>query len=147
MFIPFFTPFQVLFPTEFPLNYSCYIIVPSLVLLLCQFFTFPHICITSLINIYHLLSIWQSNAICSNNFSSLPDKYSALLYSKLHTTVLAEYLCNLYQGVYLFLTCGKQFQVIHKQQVIESESFVAPFITNLSLSQQPSPWNLTQNRQ
>ena len=35
MFIPFFTPFQVLFPTEFPLNYSCYIIVPSLVLLFC----------------------------------------------------------------------------------------------------------------
>ena len=40
MFIPFFTSFQVVFPTQFPMNYSCNIIVPSLVLLLCQLFTF-----------------------------------------------------------------------------------------------------------
>ena len=42
MFIPFFTSFQVVFPTQFPMNYSCNIIVPSLVLLLCRLFTFTH---------------------------------------------------------------------------------------------------------
>ena len=42
MFIPFFTSFQVVFPLKFLMNYSCNIIVPSLVLLLCQLFTFAH---------------------------------------------------------------------------------------------------------
>ena len=42
MFIPFFTSFQVVFPTPFPMNYSFNITVPSLVLLLCQLFTFAH---------------------------------------------------------------------------------------------------------
>ena len=42
MFIPFFTSFQVVFPSKFPMNYSCNIIVSSLVLLLCQLFTFTH---------------------------------------------------------------------------------------------------------
>ena len=39
MLIPFLTLFQVVFPTQFPLNYFCNITVPSLVLLLCQLFT------------------------------------------------------------------------------------------------------------
>ena len=34
MFIPFFTPYQVVFSTQFPMNYSCNIVVPCLVLLL-----------------------------------------------------------------------------------------------------------------
>ena len=42
MFIPFFTSFQVIFPTQFPMNYSCNIILPSPVLLLCQLFIFTH---------------------------------------------------------------------------------------------------------
>ena len=37
MLISFFTSFQVVFPTQFPMNYSCNIIVPSLVLLLPTF--------------------------------------------------------------------------------------------------------------
>ena len=36
MFIPFFTSYQVLFPTKFPMNYPCNVIVASPVLLLCQ---------------------------------------------------------------------------------------------------------------
>ena len=42
MFIPLFTSFQLAFPTQFPMNYSCNIIMPSLVLLLCQLFAFAH---------------------------------------------------------------------------------------------------------
>ena len=42
MFILFFTSLQVVFSTQFPMNYTCNIIVPSLVLLLCQLFTFAH---------------------------------------------------------------------------------------------------------
>ena len=42
MFIPFFTSFQVVFPTHFPMNDSCNIIVPYFILLLCQLFTFAH---------------------------------------------------------------------------------------------------------
>ena len=42
MFIPFFNLFQVVFPTQLTMNYSCSIIMPSLVLLLCQLFTFTH---------------------------------------------------------------------------------------------------------
>ena len=56
-------------------------------------------------------------------------------------------ICSLYQGVYLALTLGKQFQVIHKQQVIQFESLVAPFIASLSSSQQPCQWDHTQNKQ
>ena len=62
--------------------------------------------------------------------------YSTLLYSKSHTTVLtvyAQYMHILYQGVYLVFTFGKQFQVIHKQQVIQFEFLVAPFIASLAL--------------
>ena len=39
---PFFTSHQVVFPAQFPVNYSCNIIMPSLVLLLCQLFAFAH---------------------------------------------------------------------------------------------------------
>ena len=39
---PFLTSFQVAFPTQFLMNYSWNIIVPSLVLILCQLFTFLH---------------------------------------------------------------------------------------------------------
>ena len=42
MFIPFFTSFQVLFSSQFSVNFSLNIILPSLVLLLCQLFTFGH---------------------------------------------------------------------------------------------------------
>ena len=41
MFVPLFTSFQVVFPTQFPMNYSCRIML-SLVLCLCQLFTFAH---------------------------------------------------------------------------------------------------------
>ena len=37
-----FTAFQVVFLTQFPMNYSCNIIMPSLALLLCKCFTFAH---------------------------------------------------------------------------------------------------------
>ena len=57
---------------------------------------------------------------------------SILLYSKYHTNVLNEFMHSLYPGVCLVLTFGKQFQVIHKQQMIQFESFVAPFIASLS---------------
>ena len=43
MFLPFFTSLQVVFPKKFLLNYSFNIIVPSLVLLLCQLFKFGSI--------------------------------------------------------------------------------------------------------
>ena len=42
MFILFSTSFQVVFPTQLTMNYSCNIIVPSLVLLSCQLFTITH---------------------------------------------------------------------------------------------------------
>ena len=42
MFIPFFNSFQVVFPTQFSINYSCNIAVPSLVLILFQLFAFAH---------------------------------------------------------------------------------------------------------
>ena len=42
IFMPFFTSFQVAFTTQFQMNYSCNIIVPSVVLLLCQLFTLAH---------------------------------------------------------------------------------------------------------
>ena len=42
MFIPFFISLQVLFLAQFPMNYSCNIIVPCLVLLVCQLFMFVH---------------------------------------------------------------------------------------------------------
>ena len=40
MLISFSTSFLVVFIRQFPMNYSCNIIVPSLILLLCQLFTF-----------------------------------------------------------------------------------------------------------
>ena len=58
-----------------------------------------------------------------------------------------EYMCSLYQGVHLVLTFGKQFQVIHKQQVIQFESLASQFVASLSYSQQSSQWNNTQNKQ
>ena len=74
MFISFFTSFQVLFPTQFPMNYSCNIIVPSLVLLLCQLFTFAHnmrYCFTFLVT--HSTKWWLGcfiyivfHIVCSN---------------------------------------------------------------------------------
>ena len=42
MLISFSTSFLVAFIRQFPVNYSCNIIVPSLVLLLCQLFTFTY---------------------------------------------------------------------------------------------------------
>ena len=42
MFLPFFTSLQVVFPTKFLMNFSCNIIVPSPLLLLCRLFTFAH---------------------------------------------------------------------------------------------------------
>ena len=42
MLVPFFTFLQVVFPTQCPMNSSGKIIVPFLVLLLCQIFTFAH---------------------------------------------------------------------------------------------------------
>ena len=47
-----FTPFFNSFPTQFPMKYSCNIIMPSLVLLLSQRFAFAHnmrYCFTSLV--------------------------------------------------------------------------------------------------
>ena len=44
---------------------------------------------------------------------------------------------SLYQGIYLVFTLGKQFHLIHKQQVIQFEPLVAPFVAILSSSQQP----------
>ena len=76
-------------------------------------FQYPLVCITSLINVFHMLPIWQCNTICSNTFSSLHDKFSTLFYSKLYTNVLTEKIHSLYQAVCLVLTFGKQFQVIH----------------------------------
>ena len=74
MFIPFFTSFQVAFPTQFPRNYSCNIIVPSLALLLCQLFTFAHnmsYCFTFLVT--HSTKWWFGlfiylvfHIVCSN---------------------------------------------------------------------------------
>ena len=96
---------------------------------------------------FHVLPIQQSTTICSHNFSSLLDKYSTLPYSNLHTNVLTEFMHSLYQGVYLVLTFGKQFQVIHKQQVIQFEPLAVPFIASLSSSQEPCQWDHTQNKQ
>ena len=42
MLISFFTSFQVVFPTQFPMKYSFNVIVVSFVLLLCQLFTSAH---------------------------------------------------------------------------------------------------------
>ena len=65
----------------------------------------------------------------------------------IYSNVFTEYLHSLYQVVYLVLTFGKEFQVIHKQQVIQFESLVAPFKASLSSSQQPCQWDQTQNKQ
>ena len=96
---------------------------------------------------FHVLPIRQSTTICSHNFSSLLDEYSTLPYLNLHTNVLTEFMHSLYQGVYLVLTFGKQFQVIHKQQVIQFEPLAVPFIASLSSSQEPCQWDHTQNKQ
>ena len=53
----------------------------------------------------------------------------------------------LYQEVYLLLTFGTQFQVIHKQQVMQFEYLVASFVASLSSSEQPYQRDHTQNKQ
>ena len=65
MFIPFFTSFQIVFPRQFPTNYFCNIIAPSLVLLLCQLFTFAHnmrYCYTFVVT--HSTNLWFGCSIC-----------------------------------------------------------------------------------
>ena len=93
-------------------------------------------------NVFHVLSVWQSNNICPNHFSFLHDKFSTFLYSKLHTNVLTEQIHSLYQGFLLVLTSGKQFQVIHKQNGIQFEFSVAPIEASLNSSQKPCEWFL-----
>ena len=64
MFIPFFASFQVVFLTQFPMNNSCNIIMPSLVLLLCQheiFFHFPcHVFCKVVIGLFYLSCVSHS---------------------------------------------------------------------------------------
>ena len=79
------------FPFNFDLNISLNRRRYSLLKLFLHFFLFDLNSfqylkyITNFVNVFHLLLIWQSNTICYNSFSSLHSKYSALLYSKLHT--------------------------------------------------------------
>ena len=64
MLIPFLTLFQVVFPTQFPLNYFCNITVPSLVLLLCQLFTCAQNIIIISLFLSHILQIGLSYLSC-----------------------------------------------------------------------------------
>ena len=64
MFIPFFTSFQIVFPTQFPMNYSCNIIVPSLIFLLHQLFTFAH-------NMRYCFSFFLSHFLQSGDWAVL----------------------------------------------------------------------------
>ena len=80
-------------------------------------------------------------------FPLFPDKHSTLLYSKLDSNVLTEYMHSLYQGVCLVLAFAKQFQVINMQQVIQFESLAVPFVTSLCSSQQTRQWDHAKNKQ